>query len=1246
MPDHSSKKVKKKKTVTLKRLKNWFLSVVGLFIIFLAISFTLVRVAIKSIPDYSTAIQEAISDQLDITLEVGFLDAEIYWLVPRLNLYDVNVSDKKGSRHLLHLDEIDLSLDWSESIKNIAPIVGEITLVGLNVQIGISNKSQLLIQNYIVDENIDDTLSTSSRNNLKAGFEVSEALKYSFNNLDFKVLNSQVRFYDDRHKQRSKTLTNFNLHLINSGDSHVIEVKANLPDKYGNHVHLIVDVNGDLFDYKKLDGELYLALRNINAASWLDDYWDELKISANANVSGQFWLKWSQLEFIEITSNVNISNLEVNYLDKDVNTWSVDHLDARIRWEKENSDWKLDVRDLVVERDNIDWLMPAAATLKMNGAREEVKLQANFLRIEGFVYLASMLKSVVDTDITWLDLLIKHKPSGELINLDVQLPLNEPQNIKINTEFSQIGFSMPDTEPTELLNLQGSVAYLDNKTWLSLDSKNIEIKFNELFRESINLEKMKGILELSHQNSLWELSTRSLTVDTPHLEAEMRFDFNMPDDGEAFLDLTTYFKNGNAKYAGSYLPVGVMGKETVDWIDKAISNGKITRGAYQFYGYINDVPFRKGQGISLADFEASGVDLSYLDGWPLVENAAANLRFENDSMYINVHEARMFDSNIKEATVYIDNFISPTLDIKGKVNTQLSDIKKFVNESALRESVTDYINNLKIGGEGELDLEIFLPLYGDFRTEVGGRLAIQNGKIKFEKENYELKNINGLVRFAGDTVESSDLKGELSGNLPGRLLDFDVKTKQYQGGVSYQIGVKGNILASSMLAQAPDYKTYFNGSSSWDIDVVITNDKIKSETSVNTHLISDLQGVTTSLPGPLAKKSESASPVEIDISVKPGSNKIYSLVLENGDKLKIDRTQDKLLMQIDMQSVKGLMDVSLLNDIDVPAKIDLDYLDLNKFFNLEEKNISGFQNGDADELPESKILDVVPSRTASTTGVLPRDLPSVDFKVKKLKWKQAVYNDSTLKTQRSKLGAVIKSFKFTGTDHVVTGKGSWFTGRNDVSTTKLDFNVKVEDLGKVFKDLEISDSLYEASGDINLRWQWKDAPYNFDWKKLGGDGYFKLHDGTLKELNAGAGRLLGLFNFKTLLSLDFGAQVKEGFNFDNVSGSFSFSDGNMYSDDFEIESKVADIHMRGRLNIAENTINQTVTVRPQVGASLTLGAAVVAGPTIGGLVYLFQKIFNTDRLSEYQYTMKGSISNPEVKLISAPVEEQEEDSDF
>ena len=1234
MSDHLSKKTRKKKGFNFRKLKNWILSIVGLIVIILAISFTLLRVAIKSIPDYSTSIQKAVSEQMGLKLEVGFLDAEIYWLVPRLNLIDVNVSDKEGKHHLLHLDEIDLSLDWAETIRTMAPVIGEITLIGLNVQLGVNKKSQLLIQNYIIDENIDETLNASTEENVHRKFEVSEAFKHNFNNLDFKILNSQFSFYDDRHKSRSKTLSNVNLHLINSGESHVFEVKADFPKGYGRHAHFIIDLEGDLFDYKNLDGQLYLAIESFNAESWLDDYWNELKVAANAKVYGKVWLEWSKQEILEVNSQLSFTNLSVHYLDDAVNTWNIDHLDAFLHWNKTDSGWKFDVRDLLVEREGIDWLKPAAATLEMHNGLQEIKFQADFLRAEGFVYLAGMLNSVADVDVTWMKLLQKYKPSGELRNLDVSLPLDEPQDIKVNAEFSQLGFSLPDVEPAEIQNLKGSIAYLSNKTWLLLDSKNTEVKFRKLFRNSLNFKTLQGALELAHENDVWELSSQSLVVNTPHIETEIRLDFNMPDKGRPFLDLTAHFKQGDAKAVSLYLPAGVMGAETVKWIDKAINEGLITQGGYQFYGYLGDAPFRQNEGVSLADFDVTGVDLTYLDNWPDVNNISANLRFENDTMLLNSNKAELFDSKIGKTVVYIDNFISPTLDVKGKVNAELNDFKRFVNESSLHEDVSSYLDNLQFNGTGDLDLELFLPLYGNYRTEVGGKLYINNGELKFERENYELDAINGFIRFAGDTVESSGLKAKFIDSQSDQLLDININTRKRSGERLYQIGVSGNILASTLLAPMPDIQDRLSGSSNWDIAIDINN-IIASGTSVKASLNSDLQGVTSSLPGPLAKVSKNKKPVKINIRLGSDDSRSFNLNLGNGEKIQLNELKDKVLITANTQSVKGVVDINTQVDVDLPINIELEYLDLNKYFDSKKMQLA--DNDGA----MKKVLEI-----NDPSFISPRDLPSFNFHTDKLIWKKSVYTDSSLNTQQTKLGVVIKKYQLTSENNVVTGKGSWFTGKDNKSTTKLDVNIEVADLGKAFKDLEVSDSLFSTSGNINLRWQWSAAPYQFDWKILHGDGHLRLSDGTLKDLDAGAGRLLGIFNFKTLLSLDFGSQMKECFNFDKVSGSFSFSDENIYSDDFEIESKAADIHMKGRLSLANNYIDQTITVRPHVGATVTLGTAVVAGPAAGGLVYLFQKIFNTDKLSEYQYSMKGSIDSPVVELISAPVEELDEDSDF
>ncbi|VAW61476.1 hypothetical protein MNBD_GAMMA10-847 [hydrothermal vent metagenome] len=244
------------------------------------------------------------------------------------------------------------------------------------------------------------------------------------------------------------------------------------------------------------------------------------------------------------------------------------------------------------------------------------------------------------------------------------------------------------------------------------------------------------------------------------------------------------------------------------------------------------------------------------------------------------------------------------------------------------------------------------------------------------------------------------------------------------------------------------------------------------------------------------------------------------------------------------------------------------------------------------------------------------------------------------------MGMVVEKLDLVSSDYTVSATGNWLAGWNNKNTTKLEADIVIGNLGRVFKQLELSDNLSRAPGKISIAWQWQGPPYELDWSRLSGEGRLNLREGTVKKLNAGVGRVLGLLNFETLLSMDFGNQVSDGFTFDKVKSTFSFSKGNLYTDDFSIESKVADISMNGYLDIENELIDQRVTVKPNLDSTLSLGTAFVAGPTVGGLVYLFQKVFNTSSLSSYQYALKGKIDDPKVEVLSVPRAEEEEEDEF
>lgn len=1236
-----SKKSTRKKKITLRRLKNWFLGIIGLAVIFLAISFTLIRVAIKYVPDYSLAIQQAVSEELNIKLEVEQIDAEIYWLVPRLNLYKVKVYDETGKKLLLHANEIDLSLDWANTVRTMLPAISEITLDGIELQIGVNKKNQVLVQDYIVHDNVDTAMQEANQaaNQAVSGLSakitqdiLSEELQFVINNLDFKILNSQVKYYDERNPKHSKTLNKFNLRLINGGDEHKFEVQASLPGSYGNHLHVVLDIDGDLFDYKNLFGELYVSVDDIRLAPWFDDYWNSSGFAVNANVYAQGWLSWKELEVTDIQGHFNLMNASIHYLGDRVNTWKLNQLDGRVQWEKQQDGWQLDVRDLKSVRKGVAWPTSTAATLKMSDKNQKVQLQTNFLRIEGLAYLAGMANSIIDEEVPWLDMLDKHQPSGDLHNLDVSFPIELPEDIKINTEFSNISFSLPGVEPAAVNNLQGSISYLDKKTWLVLDSKNAQLKFNKLFRNSMDLTRLRGALEISYRDDRFSVLTNSLHIDTPHISTENRFGFSLH-EGKPFLDLITKYRNGNAKYTGLYLPAENLGKDTTDWLDRAIVSGHVTDGGYIIYGKLTDFPFRQSEGVSLADFNVSNARLEYLKDWPVINEISANVRIENESLLLKANKGKIFDSNITQAKVYIDSFKSPNLDITGHIDTPLSGITRYIKQSPLWGGSSDYINNVELSGEGGLDLDLFVPLMGNSHIEWGGVLSTQNGGVTLSKENYHLSDINASVRFADAFYEASSVKA----NFEGKPVNIDLVTRSNSDAILYRFDITGKLSAQSLLLPVPEVKEYFSGETDWNVGIDISKAKFDKNNSLNINVTSDLLGVSSDLPGPFSKKISDRMPLVLNLQKKTGSYITYDLSLNDNKKIKIQEFKDHWTLSADVPSVKGTVDFSKAIDIVSPIKVNLEHFDINEFLKYG-KGESAIVN--------SEVL----AGRVSPDNISPRDIPAIDFKAKRLSWKKFKFNMVEASTRQTKLGLVVDKFKLVAKDYAVMGKGNWYSGWNKQHTSSFEFDMDIKNLGRAFEEIDLTSDLKDTQGNAHMRLKWADKPHHFSWSKLQGDGRLNLNDGTINQVEVGAGRVLGLFNLQTILSLDFANQVSKGFTFDKVNGSFSLSNGNAYTDDIIVESKVADIFINGELGIEHGTVDQKVRVRPHVESTVALGTAVIAGPTVGGLVYLFQKIFTPDRLSDYEYSIKGKIDNPVIELISVPADniddEEDDDSDY
>jgi uncharacterized protein YhdP len=117
------------------------------------------------------------------------------------------------------------------------------------------------------------------------------------------------------------------------------------------------------------------------------------------------------------------------------------------------------------------------------------------------------------------------------------------------------------------------------------------------------------------------------------------------------------------------------------------------------------------------------------------------------------------------------------------------------------------------------------------------------------------------------------------------------------------------------------------------------------------------------------------------------------------------------------------------------------------------------------------------------------------------------------------------------------------------------------------------------------------------------------------------------------LSLDFRDVLDKGFGFDEISGDFRIEDGNAYTCNLSLKGPAADIGIAGRAGLGSRDYDQTAIVSVNVGNTLPIVGAVVAGPQVAAALIIFSQIFKKplQEMGQIYYGIEGSFDDPLVE---------------
>ena len=277
---------------------------------------------------------------------------------------------------------------------------------------------------------------------------------------------------------------------------------------------------------------------------------------------------------------------------------------------------------------------------------------------------------------------------------------------------------------------------------------------------------------------------------------------------------------------------------------------------------------------------------------------------------------------------------------------------------------------------------------------------------------------------------------------------------------------------------------------------------------------------------------------------------------------------------------------------------------------------------------------------SAPTSSDPRRFPALSVRAADFAWQSRRFGRLEAVVAREPRGLRFDTLKTSASSFGIIGRGSWMMEPGGVRT-RLQADLDSTDFAATTAALGYRDAVEARQARFAVDLWWPGGPSGDATRVMNGTMRLALEDGRLRDVEPGAGRVLGLLSVTQLprrLSLDFRDVTDQGLAFDSVAGDFEVRAGNARTQNLLLKGPAVDIGIVGRIGLAAQDYDQTVVVSGNTGGSLAVAGALAAGPVVGASVLVLSQLFKErlQGLTRVYYHVGGLWSAPVVQRIAAP----------
>ena len=853
-----------------------------------AILVTALRLALPLADDYRDQVAGLLSQRLGYPVQVGALSVRLSGLTLRLTLDDVVLQDPRTRAEVLSLRALELDLDPNDSLRLGSPQWSALTLVGARLAVHRLRDGRVQVVGLAA-----------------LAMDDPRTLELFLSQGRLNLIDSEILLVDDRLDGPLLRLEDLALSVENVGLVHRLALSAR-PEpadagargtaKSEAKLRVQARLHGDPATIGSWGGRLYLSLGGADLATLLPPTLLPAAMSpARVHNNGAQWEGWVSLQdgaLTEALSRIRAQGLTLKpsgRVEAGTNAKGpaadgglvLDRLSALVRMTPADKGWRLEVADLGLSVDGADLGgVGLELGLTPEGRVERLNLGGSGLDLRAAAALARWAgRAAPDPLPAGIARLLTLESSGRIedLALAVSLPPAAPPRWRAQARGQGLGLARSGRIPG-FSGLSAALGANQDGGEIRLGSEGLVLDIKPLFDRPIGLEQFSGLFAWSRAaDGALRLTGRNLALENPDLRGRARFALDLPAPGAdpdpgPFLDLRASFTDGNGANARPYLPVGIMHKNLIAWLERALVACRVSQADLVLRGPLRHYPFRDQEGVFQLVIEFEDAVLDYLAGWPRIEDATGSLRFQNQGLDILVDSGRLLDSTAIAASASLPDLWAPRrLAIHGEGEGPMSDGLRILAETPLSRQLGPLSHSLEVQGRSHLDLDLSIPLIHGDPLGVDGRVTWPGpAGVALKGTSIAISGLAGDLGFTIDSIRARSIRGQLW----GRPVDMSIATRNPGDPESATTAIRARtrISVKELTARAPSPAWRLaSGDLNLDLRVDLRNADLK-QTSLPLviGLRSDLRGLALDLPPPLGKPANRAGKLDLRADLVPG----------------------------------------------------------------------------------------------------------------------------------------------------------------------------------------------------------------------------------------------------------------------------------------------------------------------------------------------------------------------------------------